>query len=90
MIRIWCFLCCGLGSIPDRGAEVPQGTQCSQNKTKQKTKRTHTKTDKKIKKLDPGFMTYCVDLTSWQFTATIQKMGGSNKYLCSKIVVRIK
>lgn len=59
-------------------------------KTKQKTKHTHTKTDKKIKKLDPGFMTYCVDLTSWQFIATIQKMRGSNKYLCSKVVVRIK
>ena len=85
MIRIWCFLCCGLGSIPDRGAEVPQGTQGSQNKTKQNRKlNAHTQ------KLDPGFMTYCVDLTSWQFTATIQKMGWSNKYLCSKIVVRIK
>ena len=85
-------LCCGLGSIPDRGTEVPQGTQCSQNKTKQNRKlNAHTqKQTKKIKKLDLGFMTYCVDLTSWQFTATIQKMEGSNKYLCSKIVVRIK
>ena len=84
MIRIWCFLCCGLGSIPDLGTEVPQSTQCSQkNKTKQKTKHTHTHIQtKKIKKLDPGFMTYCLDLTSWQFTATIQKtMGGNNTFV---------
>ena len=27
-------------------------------------------------------MTYCLDLTSWQFTATIQKtMGGNNTFV---------
>ena len=38
MVRIQCFHCCGLGSIPGQGTEIPQVVQRGQKKIKKKKK----------------------------------------------------
>ena len=43
LVRIWCFHCCGLGSIPGWGTEIPQAVWCApppkknQNQNQKKT-----------------------------------------------------
>ena len=32
VVRIWCFHCCGLGSIPGQGTKISKAMQCSQRK----------------------------------------------------------
>ena len=36
MVRIWCFHCYVLGSVPDQGTEILQAMECGQKKKKKK------------------------------------------------------